>query len=464
MEHVTNSLNAVSEKDRVNGKLTGLFFITATVTAIIGMLLYDPILKTSDFLTSGAAHSSQIVLGAIFELILVISMAGTAIMLFPYLRKFDGRFALGYLVFRLTEAILILIGMVSVLALLTVSQNAMTADASTVESLRAVGIALIGIHDWTFILGPCVLLGVNTFMYSYVLYRTKLVPRSLASLGIIGAVLILTSGVLAMFNIVPLFTTIAMLLALPVAVYEMVLAGWLVAKGFSVNADNLASVQQTEGGEARKANFVKPILAASLVLIATITSYGQSSHLAVVVTTTDANFNYGNNNSQLKSFRETVRALRAGVSFQAGVTEQFSLVGELYYATKGGTLTSGNNLTATESTLKLYSAELPIMARFHAGRFYINSGPYVSYLFSGRLKTNGPEAGTISFNDTNGFRRFEMGMQGGAGYVFNAKKKKLAVDIRYGYGLTSLSNDLKRYNRMLSISVSMFKPWKKNVF
>lgn len=460
MEHVTNSTSAVSEKDRANGKLTGLFFISATVTAIIGMLLYDPILKTSDFLTSGAAHSSQIVLGAMFELILVISMAGTAIMLFPYLRKYDGRFALGYLVFRLAEGIAILIGIVSVLALLTVSENAVGASASAIESLRSVGIALIGMHDWTFILGPCLLLGVNTFIYSYVLYRTKLVPRGLASLGMIGAILIVISGVLAMLNVVPLFTTGAMVLALPIAVYEMILAGWLIAKGFSVPV----AVKNPEGVETRKSNFAKPILAASLVLFATLTSYSQSSHLAVVVTTTDANFNYGDKNSELKSFKETVRALRAGVSLQAGVTKQFSLVSELYYATKGGTLASGNSLTANKSTLKLYSAELPIMARFHAGRFYLNSGPYASYLFGGRMKTSGPEAGTISFNNTDGFKRFEMGVQAGAGYVFDVKKGKLAIDVRYGHGLTSVSNDVARYNRMLSISVAMFKPWKKNVF
>lgn len=464
MNHITNSLSAVSKKDRANAKLTGLFFITATVTAIIGMLLYDPILKSNDFLASGEANSSQIVLGAIFELILMISAIGTAIMFFPYLRKFDGRFALGYLVFRLTEGILILIGIVSVLTLLTVSQHAVVANTSDLEPLRAVGIALIGMHDWTFILGPCCILGVNTFIYSYVLYRTKLVPRSLASLGLIGAVLILTSGVLAMFNILPLFTTGAMLLALPIAVYEMILAGWLISKGFSMNAETQVSIKQAESAETRKTTSIKPILAASIVLIATLTSYSQSSHLTIVVNTTDVGINYGDKNSLLKSFKETIRAPRAGVSFQAGVTKKLSMVGELYYATKGGVLNEGNSLTQDKSTLKLYSAELPIMARFHIGRIYVNSGPYISYIFSGRVKTSGPEAGTISFNNTNGLRRFEMGMQAGAGYVFDIKKGKLAIDLRYGHGLTSVSNNIARYNRMLSISVGVYKPWKKNVF
>jgi len=137
-------------------------------------------------------------------------------------------------------------------------------------------------------------------------------------------------------------------------------------------------------------------LIVGLVLMTTLYSFGQSSHVAVVVTTTDVNFNYGGKNAELKSSKESVRALRAGLSFQAGVTKHFSWVGELYYATKGGTLSTGNGLTQNKSTLKFYSAELPLMARVHLGRFYLNSGPYASYIFSGRMTTSGPEAGKVS--------------------------------------------------------------------
>jgi len=200
-----------------------------------------------------------------------------------------------------------------------------------------------------------------------------------------------------------------------------------------------------------------------LFLMTSLYSFGQSSHVAIVVNTTDVNFNYGGKNAELKSFKENVRALRAGLSLQAGVTQRFSWVGELYYATKGGTLSNGNGLTQDKSTIKLYAAELPIMARVHMGRFYLNSGPYASYIFSGR-KTGGLESGRVSFNDTDGFKRFDWGWQAGAGYVFDVKKSKLALDVRYGHGLTSLSNDITRYNQMLSISVSMFKPFKKNIF
>ena len=235
MQQLTISQRAVSEGDRQNGKITGLFFISATVSAIIGLKLYDPILQTPDYLTSGAANSSGIILGAVFELILIGAAVGTGIMLFPYLQKYNSRLALGYLVFRFTEAILILVGVVSVLSLLSLSQSYTATVAQELSPFTAAGTILLAIHDWTFLLGPCLFLGVNTFIYSYVFLRTKLVPRALAILGICSAGLIFISGLLAMFNLVPLFSTIAILLALPIASYEMILAGWIIVNGFHVN-------------------------------------------------------------------------------------------------------------------------------------------------------------------------------------------------------------------------------------
>lgn len=305
MKHVKDPSKNVSRKDHINGKLTGMFFISATVTAIIGMILYDPILKSSDWLIPGALNGSQIVLGAIFELILVISAIGTAIMLFPYLRKFDGRFALAHFTFRSMEAILILIGIISMLAVVSLNKSASGGEVSNLELLRTVGTALIAIHDWTFILGPCIMLGINTFIYSYVFYRTKLVPRKLSTLGIVGAILILISGFLALFNILPLFTTGAILLALPVAIYEMILAGLLIAKGFATNDGIRSATQKTENILADKLHLAKPILTVILVVFTALTTFSQDSHLAIVVATTDANFNYGNkNNDQIESLKE----------------------------------------------------------------------------------------------------------------------------------------------------------------
>ncbi|MES1226556.1 MAG: outer membrane beta-barrel protein, partial [Bacteroidota bacterium] len=101
---------------------------------------------------------------------------------------------------------------------------------------------------------------------------------------------------------------------------------------------------------------------------------------------------------------------------------------------------------------------------------YINSGPYISYTIAGRIKTDGsqaiPEKSTsVSFRDvSDGYKRWEMGVQAGAGYNFRIKKAILALDLRYGYGLTNISQDAERYNRAFNISVIAVKPWNKNPF
>ncbi len=219
---------------RMNAKITGVFFIAATLFAIIGLKLYDPILQNPNYIEEAAGHSSQIILGAIAELILVCSNAGTASMLFPYLKKYNENLARGYYTFRLLEAITILIGVLSILSLMSLSRT-FNGDAGAELSIYQPAAAIVkSIHDWTFIVGPLFMLGINTTIYSSVFYRSKLVPRKLALLGITGAILVFISAILVMFDIVPMLSAIQILFAIPIAIYEMVLAGWLIAKGFNL--------------------------------------------------------------------------------------------------------------------------------------------------------------------------------------------------------------------------------------
>ena len=226
--------NPAKGTDRMNAVITGLFFIAATVSAITGLKLYDPVLTHSDYLTNGAKNDTRIIFGALSELILVCTAAGTGIMLFPFIRKYNERLGLGYITFRLLEAVFILIGIVSVLALLSLSRSYTSETAPDIAAFQTAGTILKAIHDWTFILGPLFMLGINTFIYSYVFYRTNLVPGKLAILGITGAVLVFISAPLAMLGIVTMLSVWQVLMALPIAVYEMVLAVWLIMRGFNL--------------------------------------------------------------------------------------------------------------------------------------------------------------------------------------------------------------------------------------
>ncbi len=222
--------------NRQAATIVGVFYILAAVTAIFGLLLYNPLLGGPDYLLQGAEHKNQIILGALLELLLVGSAIGTAVGLFPFLRKFNEHIALGYLCFRFLEAILITVGIVSILSLLTLSQTFVAAANPDASAYHAAGTLLIAIHAWTFLLGPSFMLGVNTTLYSSLFYTSRLVPRWLAILGLTGAILVLLQALLVMFGLVSQLSVWGALLAVPVAVYEMTLAVWLIVKGFNPSA------------------------------------------------------------------------------------------------------------------------------------------------------------------------------------------------------------------------------------
>ena len=223
-------------KTRTSEIIVGILFIVAAVTAIIGLLLYDPILKGPDYLTNGSEHANQVVLGAIMELLLVVSAVGTATTMFPILRKYNETIALWHLCFRFLEAIIITVGIISVLSLLTLSREFVAAGAADTASYQASGILLKAIHDWTFLLGPLFMLGINTMMYSYIFFKTKLLPRFIPILGMTGATLVFINALLVMFGVIEQISTWGAILALPIAANEMILAVWLISKGFNKSA------------------------------------------------------------------------------------------------------------------------------------------------------------------------------------------------------------------------------------
>ena len=221
------------DTDRKTAITVGVLFIFASASAILGLVFYAPILNGPDYLTNGAENSTQVIVGALMELVLVVTAIGTAIGLFPILRPYGERIALGHLCFRFFEAVVIAVGIVSVLSLLTLSQTFVAAASPDASAYHTSGALLQAVYKWTSMLGPLFLLGLNTSMYSFLLYRSRLGPRPLAALGITGAALVLVYSMLVMFRITEQGSAPFVLLALPIAAYEMILAGWLIVKGFN---------------------------------------------------------------------------------------------------------------------------------------------------------------------------------------------------------------------------------------
>jgi len=204
---------------------------------------------------------------------------------------------------------------------------------------------------------------------------------------------------------------------------------------------------QTKGPESKKVNDGKKTA---------------KTYLDLMVNVVSTNLNYGGSNSALADYKKSANGIQAGASFQAGITPGFSLVSELYFMRKGGKLKANNPLSANESTLRLNTFELPVLARFHVGKFYINAGPSIAYNLSGNKKID-DQSTKLSFkNSGEGFKRLDAGIQMGGGVEFPFKQRRIALDIRYSYGLTNIAYDKEMHNRAVMISVHFSKPWKTN--
>ena len=220
------------DTDRISATIIGVLFIVATVSAF-GAILYDPILKNPHYLVKGPTRRNKITLGALFELIVAAAVVGTSVAFFPFLKMGNESIALGYVGFRLFEAVIIVIGLISLLSLLTLRQEFASGATLDTSSLQTVGKSLLAIRAWTSVLGPNFMLGINTLMCGFLLYQTELVPRTIAGMGLIGAASILLAALLVMFGVILPTSLWRIILALPVASYEMILAVYLIVKGFN---------------------------------------------------------------------------------------------------------------------------------------------------------------------------------------------------------------------------------------
>jgi len=219
---------------RGNAIAVGVLFIACSAAAILSIVpLGAPVSTPVDF-AKLAGSDNAVVMTALIEFVWIATGMGIAIALYPVLRLFNPTLALGSVAGRVVENVFILLGTLSLLALLTVSQQA--ASAAAPSSFQATGDALVAVREWApnFIAGLAFFVG--TSMYNYVMYRSRLIPRWLSGWGLFGAVLALVAIVYIGFTQDFGFTTVNNVLHIPIALQEMVLAVWLLVKGFDRSA------------------------------------------------------------------------------------------------------------------------------------------------------------------------------------------------------------------------------------
>ena len=215
-------------------RITGVLWIITFITSIPAVLLYDPLLNDRDFILGAGGGDTRIFIGATLELLLIIANVGTAVLPYSLFKRYNERLALGYVTARLMECVFIAVGIVSVLAIMTLRQDPAGIPDDTLVGL---GQSLVAVHDATFLLGPGFVVGVgNGLILGYLMYRSGLVPRRMAWFGLIGGPLVCLSGIAVMFGAFDAGSAAQGIATIPEIIWEAFLGIYLTFWGFKATS------------------------------------------------------------------------------------------------------------------------------------------------------------------------------------------------------------------------------------
>jgi hypothetical protein len=228
-------------QDRRIAWIAGVLFIVATAASLLSTAFLGSVGK-SDYLSSVAANESTVALGVLIRFIAAFASAAIAISLYPVLRRYRRGLALGAVGFRLIEGTFYAIGAVSVLLLLTLSQEFVKAGAADPGYFGTSGTLLKAVDDWAGLAGVLAFY-LGGLLYYCVFYQIRLVPRWLSSWGIGGVILGAVAALLILFGATGTMSTVQIVLNVPIGIQEMVLAVWLIVKGFRPSLAPTAATQ-----------------------------------------------------------------------------------------------------------------------------------------------------------------------------------------------------------------------------
>ena len=212
--------------------LTAGVLYLITFVSIPTLALYKPVKDNVGTFILGAGSDSGVLWGALSEVVVGLAGTGTAIVLYPVAKRVSQTAALGFVTARVVETSLIFAGVVSLLTILTLRTDVAGTAGADPAALVTTGHSLIAAYTWTFLLSQSLMPVFCDLFLGYVLYRSGLVPRFLPIIAFIGAPLLLISDIAIFFGVYSNVSPIAVLAALPVAVFELTLGIWLIVKGF----------------------------------------------------------------------------------------------------------------------------------------------------------------------------------------------------------------------------------------
>jgi hypothetical protein len=221
--------------NRKPAMIAGVLFIIG-FAGVLTVVLTKPILDDPDYLIKVSANANQIIIGAFFQFIMAAACAGIGISLYPVLKKYNEGMALGSVGFRIIEAVFQIVGVIILLLLLTLSREFIKAGAPDTSYFQTAGALLQAGSAWVNHVAVLLAWCLGALMYYYIFYQTRLIPRWLSSWGLVGITLTIVASILFMFGLISPFSTIQVVLNLPIGLQEMVMAVWLIVKGFNPSA------------------------------------------------------------------------------------------------------------------------------------------------------------------------------------------------------------------------------------
>jgi len=225
--------------------MTGVLFVIATLAGPILANPLLPVLTGTDYLTGFSAHPNQVAGGVLLWIIGYLACAGIAVAMYPVLRKWNAGLALGSVIFRTIETAFYMVGLLCLMSLFTLGQQFTTAAVADRASLQAIGDLLVSTREHAALLAVFAFC-LGAFMYYYLLFQSRLIPRWLSGFGIVAIILMLAACLLSLFSGNRITSYIP--LAASIGLQEMVLAVWLIVKGF--NPSVIASLSsKTETNE-----------------------------------------------------------------------------------------------------------------------------------------------------------------------------------------------------------------------
>jgi hypothetical protein len=210
----------------------GLAYLASFAFSIPQLALFADLIDDPSGFISGSASNNAVLVGSWLEVLTAFSCIATAVALYPATRLVSRTAAIGFVTSRVVEASLILVGVLSVLSVVSLKSDFAGATGSEAVALQMTSESLMTVREWTFLLGPGTIVGVNALFLGYVMYKGRLVPRIIPTLGLIGAPLVLTSATVTLFGGWGQVSTTGALLTLPCALWEFSLGVYLTFKGF----------------------------------------------------------------------------------------------------------------------------------------------------------------------------------------------------------------------------------------